>query len=97
MVNAKMVLVLKFSEIHAPVSVVKDGWLEFSLNTDSGVVAVTLKPKMFKKLEEAAAAWPQWVAALTGKMGAKTEKGFVLAEPSLQVFEKKAKDPAPAK
>lgn len=97
MVNAKMELVLKFSEIPAPVSVVKDGWLEFSLNTGSGVITVTLKPKMFKKLEEAAAAWPQWVAALTGKMGAKTEKGFVLAEPSLQVFEKKAKDPAPAK
>jgi hypothetical protein len=34
-----------------------------------------------------------WVAAIAGKMGESTSKGFVLLEPSIQVFEKKPKEP----
>ena len=51
---------------------------------------------MFKKLEDAQANFPMWVAAVAGKMGQPTEKGFVLAEPNIQVFEKKPKEPAVA-
>jgi hypothetical protein len=34
-----------------------------------------------------------WVAAIAGKMGEPTDRGFVLNEPSIQVFEKKPKEP----
>ncbi|MEG4917446.1 hypothetical protein [Microcoleus sp. B7-D4] len=49
--------------------------------------------KSFKKLDEAKANYPMWVAAITGKMGEATPQGFILADPALQVFEKKAKEP----
>ncbi|MGA8896234.1 MAG: hypothetical protein WB539_13110 [Planktothrix agardhii] len=47
---------------------------------------------MFKKLEEAQANFPMWVAAIAGKLGEATPNGFVLADPAIQVFEKKPKD-----
>jgi hypothetical protein len=34
-----------------------------------------------------------WVAAIAGKMGEPTDRGFVLNEPAIQVFEKKPKEP----
>jgi hypothetical protein len=57
-------------------------------------VTVTLRPKLFSKLETAATQWPEWVAAITGQMGPPTSDGFVLLEPNLQVFERKPKAPA---
>jgi hypothetical protein len=50
---------------------------------------------MWTKLEQAAASWRLWVAAIAGKMGARTAEGFELTEPAIQVFERKAK-PEPA-
>ena len=50
---------------------------------------------LFKKLEDAQANYPQWVAAIAGKMGEATETGFVLFEPNIQVFEKKPKEAKP--
>ena len=35
------------------------------------------------------------VGAIAGKLGAATEKGFILDQPSIQVFEKKPKAPKP--
>ena len=57
---------------------------------------MTVKPKVWKKLEDAQATFPLWVAAIVGKMGQSTEKGFALAEANIQVFEKKPKEPAVA-
>jgi len=51
---------------------------------------------VFKKLEDAQANFPMWVAAIAGKMGEATETGFVLIEPNIQVFEKKPKEAKPA-
>ena len=34
-----------------------------------------------------------WVTAIGGKMGELTDNGFVLNEPSIQVFERKPKAP----
>jgi hypothetical protein len=51
---------------------------------------------MWTKLEQAAANWPMWVAAIAGKMGTRTAEGFALEEPAIQVFERKAKpEPVP--
>jgi len=47
---------------------------------------------VFKKLEDAQANFPMWVAAIAGKLGNPTENGFVLDEPNIQVFEKMPKE-----
>ena len=52
--------------------------------------------KVWNKLVKAAEEWPAWTAALSGTMGQHTEKGFTLAGPGLQVFERKPKVPAEA-
>ena len=60
---------------------------------DGRIFTATVKPKVFKKLEDAQANLPMWVAAIAGKLGNLTDKGFVLDEPNIQVFEKKPKEP----
>ncbi|KAF0249944.1 MAG: hypothetical protein FD167_654 [bacterium] len=64
---------------------------EFVLNADGSEVTVRLHSKIFHRLEHANNVYPSWVCLLEGKMGVATEKGFVLDEPKIQVFEKKPK------
>ena len=47
--------------------------------------------KQWSKLETASTTYTQWVAALSGKLGAATSDGFVLSEPNIQVFERSFK------
>jgi len=54
-------------------------------------VSVTVKPKVWNKLVKATQDFPLWVAAITGTMGEKTQQGFILDNPAIQVFEKKPK------
>lgn len=61
----------------------------------SQLEVTTVKPKVYKKLEDAQANFPMWVAAIAGKLGEATETGFVLLEPNIQVFEKKPKEAKP--
>ena len=81
------------------ISVDKNGWKSFDLDCDGQIfsitVKLTVKPKVFKKLEDAQANYPQWVAAIAGKMGEATGTGFVLLGPNIQVFEKKPKEVKP--
>jgi len=57
---------------------------------------MTLRPKYWQKLEAAVKDWPSWVAAVAGQLVLGQGQSFVLQEPSLQLFEKKAKDGAGA-
>ena len=66
------------------------------LDCDGRIFTATVKPKVFKKLQDAQANYPQWVAAIAGKLGNPTENGFVLDEPNIQVFEKKPKESKPS-
>src|SRR5512144_3129443 len=66
--------------------------MAFALKTPDGqFVTVAVPNKAWNKLVQANTDWPSWVAALSGTMGERTDKGFTLANPGLQVFEKKAK------
>lgn len=65
------------------------------LDCEGRLVRVKVKPKMFKKLEDAQANYPMWVAAIAGKMGESIEGGFMLDQPNIQVFERKPKEPKP--
>jgi hypothetical protein len=91
----KLELTLKINEFPADVKTLENGWREFDIDTGEQLVTITVKPKILKKLEQAQESYPEWVAAIAGKMGQKTDKGFVLDEPNIQTFEKKSKATAP--
>lgn len=92
-VSGRLELTVKFSQLPQPVAV-KTG-MKIGIQTETALVVVTLPPKAWKKLEQAARDWPQWVASVTGRLGASAgaEAGtvVVLEQPAVQVFEKKAK------
>lgn len=71
---------------------VENGWKSFTVDCEDRIVGVTVRPKMWKKLEEAQEKFPQWVASIGGQMGAATKQGFVLEKPNIQVFERKPKN-----
>jgi len=54
-------------------------------------VVVEVKNKVWNNLKAANENYPQWVAAITGKMGQGVTGGFRLEGPAVQVFEKKPK------
>ncbi|MGJ3251255.1 MAG: fertility inhibition FinO-like protein [Elainellaceae cyanobacterium] len=91
MVQGRLEITIKISDM--PIAKeVENSWKQFEIDCDGRVVQVTVKPKQFKKLEQAQADYPQWVAAIAGKMGASTPNGFILDGGSIQVFERKPKE-----
>jgi hypothetical protein len=92
----KLELTIKINEFPADVQTVENGLKQFDIDTGEQIVTVSLKPKIFKKLEQAQENYPMWVAAIAGQMGDKTDAGFVLKEPNVQTFEKKPKEPKEA-
>ena len=93
-VQGKLEVTIKINELPEIDSKDKNGWITFHIDCDGRIFTATVKPKVFKKLQDAQANYPQWVAAIAGKLGNPTENGFVLDEPNIQVFEKKPKDVA---
>lgn len=89
----KLELTIKINEFPDKIKTVENNWKQFEVDCDGRIVTIKVKPKAFKKLEEAQANYPMWVAAIAGKMGEATSNGFVLADSNIQVFEKKAKEP----
>ena len=95
-IDGKLEVILKISTFPTDVITTPTGGSEFKVLCSGKEITISLKSKLFQKLVEAQAAFPQWVAAFQGKIGPATPKGFVLSEPILQIFEKKPK-PAPDK
>ena len=93
MVSGKLEITIKINEL-PQVETVENGCQQFEIDCGLSIVTVVVKPKVWKKLTDAQANYPQWVAAIAGKMGIATEKGFVLLEPNIQTFEKKPKPDA---
>ncbi|HEY9652393.1 MAG TPA: fertility inhibition FinO-like protein [Coleofasciculaceae cyanobacterium] len=92
-VPGKLELTIKINEFPADVQTVENGWKQFEIDCDGQLVRIKVKPKVFKKLEQAQENYPMWVAAIAGKMGEPTDDGFVLDQPTIQVFERKPKEP----
>jgi hypothetical protein len=91
---AKISLTCKLNQVPAHREL-PDKQIEFFLNDGSDrIFTVRVKPKMFKKLTDHGFA--QWVAAISGDLGASTETGFELLNASIQVFEKKTSADASA-
>jgi hypothetical protein len=89
----KLELTVKITQLPADVATVANGWKEFGVDCNGREVTITLRPKMFAKLTEAAAKFPEWTAAIAGQLGPATARGFALLEPNVQVFERKPKAP----
>ena len=92
-IPGKLELTIKINEFPADAQTVENGWKQFELDCDGQLISVKVKPKVFKKLEQAQENYPMWVAAIAGKMGKPTKNGFILDEPNIQVFERKPKEP----
>ena len=92
-VTGRLELTVKFTELPKPLPV-KAG-MKIGIQTDTALVVATLPPKAWKKLEQAQADWPLWVASLTGKLGAQAGSNagavVMLENAAMQVFERKVK------
>lgn len=88
----KLDIIIKINTLPAQVETDKNGWKSFGIDCDGVHVRVSMRPKMWTKLAEAAANWPQWVGSISGKLGPIQGQGLTLLEPSVQVFERKAKE-----
>ena len=88
----KLELTIKINSFPEDVKTVENGWKRFELDCDGVIASITVKPKIFKKLEDAVANYPMWVAAIAGKMGSRTKDGFVLENASITTFERKPKE-----
>jgi hypothetical protein len=93
-IAGKLEVVIKINQLPNDVSTDKNGWKAFTVDCGGRPVTISLRPRMWTKLEEAAANYPLWVATIGGLMGENQGNGFNLREPALQVFERKAK-PSP--
>ena len=94
-IPGKLELTIKISEFPEDAQTVENGWKSFEVDCEGRVASITVKPKMFKKLEDAKANYPLWTAAIAGKLGYVGKDGFVVLEPNIQVFERKPKEPKP--
>lgn len=99
MIARKLEITIKINELPQS-KTIENGWQQFDLDCDGRIITITVKPKIYKKLTDAASNYPQWVAAMSndkprsvyaGKLGQQTEHGFVLDSPNIQVFERKPK------
>ncbi|MBD2512746.1 fertility inhibition FinO-like protein [Nostoc muscorum FACHB-395] len=90
MISVKLEVTIKINEL-PEAKTAENNWQEFDIDCDGRIINITVKPKIWKKLTYAASNYPQWVAAIAGKLGQQTEHRFMLKEPSIQVFERKPK------
>lgn len=90
--TGKLEVTIKINEFPADARTVENGWREFDLDCDGQLVRVKVKPKVFRKLEDAQANYPMWVAAIAGRMGQPIKGGFNLDQPAIQVFERRPKE-----
>lgn len=73
-IPGKMELTIKIGEFPSNIRTLENGWKQFDIDTGDHIVTITLKPKMFKKLEQAQENYPMWVAAIAGQMGRRPSK-----------------------
>lgn len=87
-VTGKLEVTIKINRLPAEVKTDKNGWKEFDVDFGKRGARISLRPRMWNRIEQAAATYPHWVAVITGMMGDDVEKHvFKLLEPNMQVFE----------
>jgi hypothetical protein len=94
-IPGKMEITLKINTLPTEVVTDKHGWKRFTVDCGGRPVQISLRPRMWTKIEDAARNWPLWLATIIGQMGQSEGKGFHLLEPAVQTFERKPREPAP--
>ena len=94
-IPGKIELVIKINVFPPDVAIVTNGWKEFKVENGGRLFSITVRPAVFKKLEEAKAKYPEWVAAISGQLGPLNDNTFTLLQPNITVFERKPKEPKP--
>ncbi len=94
LVPGRLELTVKFSELPQPLPV--QGGLKIGIQTGEEIVTAILPPKIWRKLEQAATDYPQWIAALSGSLARFAAGEISLKHPTVQVFERKVRPEAPA-
>jgi len=90
---AKLEINVKINALPTNIETVKNDWKMFNVEADGRIFRVKVRPRIWRKIEEADQEFPMWVASITGKLGPPIKGGFELLEPAVQVFEKKPKPP----
>ncbi len=85
LVPGRLELTAKFSELPPPLPV--QGGVKIGVQTAEGTVTAILPAKVWRKLEQAAKDYPQWIAALSGSLERFAEGEIAIQHPALQVFE----------
>lgn len=90
-IPGKIEVVVKINQLPTEVRTVGRE-VQFTIDTGEQIVAVTMKTRTWDRLVQFDQSGAAWVAAIKGKMGERVDKGFVLEQPSMQIFEKKPQD-----
>lgn len=91
--QGKIEVKIKISELPKETRTVRYGWQEFYINADGQRVVLKVRPRIWRKMQEANAQFPEWIGAITGKMGHRIKDGFALLSAAVQVYEQKVRVP----
>jgi len=64
MIAIKLEVTIKINELPQP-KTIENSWQQFDLDCDGRIILVTVKPKIYKKLTDAASNYLQWVGAMS--------------------------------
>jgi hypothetical protein len=95
LISGKMEILVKIHELPADSKTLRNGWEEFVIDAKGMKVKITVRPRTWKKLQQANKEYSLWVANIRGKMGAQRKggfkRGFELLTPGIQIFERMSK------
>jgi ProP effector len=92
LIPCRLEVMVKIYELPSNAKTVENEWKRFFVQTPHYRIQVTVRPKTWNKLQQAAKEYPAWVAQIKGQIGKKIPRGFILEQATLQIFRKKVAD-----
>jgi ProP effector len=92
LIKAKLEVCIKINDLPNDSKTLRNGWEEFIIDTQGKMVKITVRPRTWKKLQEASRNYPAWIANIRGTIGLRIKGGFELLTPGVQIFEKTPKE-----
>jgi sRNA-binding protein len=87
LVTGKIDVMLKIKELPANSKTTRNNWEGFIIKATNASVKMTVRPKVWGKLQRANKDYLSWVANIRGKMGTIKKEGFELETPGIQIFD----------
>ncbi|WP_083234177.1 ProQ/FINO family protein [Candidatus Marithrix sp. Canyon 246] len=92
LIKAKLEVCIKINDLPQGSKTLRNGWEEFIIDTQGKTVKITIRPRTWKKLQQASRNYPAWIANIRGTIGTNIKGGFELLTPGVQIFEKTHKE-----